>query len=73
MWCSQRARVGDDPQLWGGVVDVGVSRKRRSMLATSAVVMFITDGARVLDGTFLVGNVAHGSGVEVESRRRRTM
>ena len=34
------------------------------MLATGAVVMFITDGARVLDGTFLVGNVAHGSGVE---------
>jgi len=70
---TERARVGDDPQLRGGVVDVGVSRKRRSMLTTGAVVMFITDGARVLDGTFLVGNVAHGGGVEVESRRRRTM
>jgi len=61
---TERARVGDDPQLWGSVVDVGVSRKRRSMLTTGAVVMFIANGARVLDGTFLVGNVAHGSDVE---------
>jgi hypothetical protein len=67
---TERAGVGDDPQLGGGVVDVGVSRKRRSIVAAGTVVMFVTDGARVLDGALLVGSVAHGSGGRNEKSKR---
>jgi len=53
---TERARVANDPQLRGGVVNIGVVRKSGSMGAA-----FIANGARVLEGV-LLGTVAHGSG-----------
>lgn len=59
---AKRSRVGDDPQLRRGVVDVGVGGESRSSLASGTMVVFVTDVARVVDGTLLVGDVAHGGG-----------
>jgi len=56
---AKRTRVTDDPQLGGGVVNIGVGGKSRSGISSTAVVMFVTNIVGVVDGAFLVGDVAH--------------
>ena len=51
----QRTRVADDPQLRGGVVNIGVGRESRSSVPSGTVV-FVTDE------TLLVCDVAHDRG-----------
>jgi hypothetical protein len=48
--------------LRSGVVNIGVGRESGSGISSSTVVMFITDVVGVVDGTLLVGDVAHGGG-----------
>ena len=56
---SQRSRVADDPQLRGGVVNVGVGRERASGGSSTTVVVVITDVVGVADGG-LLGGSGHG-------------
>ena len=51
----QRTRIADDPQLRGGVVDIGVGRESRGSVPSGTVV-FVTDE------TLLVCDVAHDRG-----------
>ena len=50
---SQRARVTDDPQLRGGVVNISVGGEGRSS---------ISSGTGIVNGTLLVCDVTHGKG-----------
>ena len=60
---SQRTRVADDPQLGGGVVNIGGGGESRSSVSSVTMVMFVTNVVGVVnDGALLVGDVAHGSG-----------
>ena len=56
---SQRSRVADNPQLRGGVVNVGVGRERASGGSSTTVVVVITDVVGVADGG-LLGGSGHG-------------
>lgn len=50
---TKRTWVTDDPQLRGGVVDVGVGGESASSGTSRTVVVFITDVARVANGGLL--------------------
>lgn len=56
----QRSRVGDYPQLRGGVVNIGLDRESTGGVSSATVVVvFIANDVVVVDGTLLV-TVAHG-------------
>ena len=58
----QRTGVGDDPQLWGGIMDIGMGRETRSSFFSVLVVVFVADSIALGNGPLLVGDdVAHGS------------
>lgn len=44
-------------------MNISVGREGRSSGSSGTVVMFVTDVVRVVDGTFLVGDVAHDCGM----------
>jgi len=56
---AKRTRITDDPQLGGGVVNIGVGRKSGSTVSSTTMVMFVADVVGVIDRAFLVGDVAH--------------
>jgi hypothetical protein len=59
---TEGTRVADDPQLGGGVVHIGVGGESRSSVSSGTVVMFVTHVVGIVDGTLLVGDVAHDVG-----------
>jgi len=73
---AERTRVADDPQLRGGVVNIGVGRESRGSVS-SGTVMFVTDVVGIADETLLVCDVAHdrgwmvGMGVEGDGRWKK--
>jgi len=57
---TERSRVGDYPQLGGGVVNIGLDRESTGGVSSATVVVvFVADDVVVVDGTLLVREVAH--------------
>lgn len=51
----QRTGVANDPQLRGGVVNIGAGRECTCGVSVTAVVVLVTDVVRVADGGLLGG------------------
>jgi len=57
---SQRTGVGDDPQLGGGVMDIGMGRETGNGFS-SVLVVFVAGAVGLGDRPLFVGDdVAHG-------------